>query len=72
MYRGVVEHTCEPTLERWRWECLKTWKNLTSGAEVTVQGHMRISDAVSGLYLGISWLQSIMEMEEVDEIARGR
>lgn len=61
-----------PTLERWRQDCLKTWKNLTRGTEVTVQGHMRSSDSVSGLYLGISWLQSVMEVEGVNEISRNR
>ena len=61
-----------PALERWRQECLKTWKNLTSGTEVTVQGHKRTSDSVSGLYLGIFWLQSVMEIVGVDKIIRGK
>lgn len=62
-----------PTLERWRQECLKTWKNLTREAEVTVQDHMWTSDAAApGLYLGISQLQSVMEIEGIDEIIRDR
>lgn len=61
-----------PTLERWRQECLKTGKNLTRETEVTVQDHMWTSDATSALYLGICQLQSVMEIEGVDEIIRGR
>lgn len=60
-----------PTLEGWRQERLTAWRT-SPGRLESLRDHMCTSDAASGLYLGISQLQSVMEIEGVDEIVRGR